>query len=90
MELLKTYRLVNLLDFILYLFEVEQEERVYNQWLHTNMQQSFTDFKEAQNYKTIRKKKADAPVTKEQEKAMLDYALQFIKPNKPQESEVPC
>lgn len=82
MELLRTYRLANLLDFILYLFETEREERVYNQWLHTNMQQSFKDFKAAQNYQSIRKKQKEKPVTKEEEKEMIDYALQFIKPSK--------
>lgn len=88
MELLKTYRLSNLLDFILYLLEIEREERVYQQWLHTNMQQSFADFKKAQNFKTIRKKELSKPVTKEDEKQMLDFAMQFIKPNSPIGNEV--
>ena len=85
MDLLKTYRLVDLLDFILFVFEKEQDERIYEQWLHTNMQQSFKDFKKAQNYRSIRKKKSEKPITKEEEKQMLDFALQFIKPS---ESEV--
>lgn len=87
MELMKTYRLINLLDFIFYLFDQDQEERLYNQWLHTSMQQSFADFKKAQQVKKIRKSKADKPVTKEDEQKMLAFATQFIKPNKP-ESEV--
>ena len=81
MELLKTYRLINLLDFIFYLFDQDQEERLYNQWLHTSMQQSFSDFKKAQKVKKIRKSKADKPVTKEDEQKMLAFATQFIKPN---------
>lgn len=75
------------MDFILFIFDQERDERLYNQWLHTSMQQSFKDFKKAQGQQNIRKKKAEKPVTKDEEKRLLDFATQFIKPNKP-ESEV--
>lgn len=80
MELMKTYRLINLLDFIFYLFDQEGEDRLYNQWLHTSMQQSFKDFKKTRQHQKIRKSKADKPVTKEDEKRMLEFAAQFVKP----------
>lgn len=77
---MKTYRLINLLDFIFYLFDKESEERLYNQWLHTSMQQSFAEFKKTQQVQKIRKSKADKPVTKKDEEQMLAFATQFIKP----------
>lgn len=69
-------------DFIFYLFEVDQEERLYNQWLHTNMQQSFKDFKKQQNVVSLRKRKNSKPVTKQEEQDLLAFASQFVKPTK--------
>ncbi|QFG47600.1 peptide methionine sulfoxide reductase [Lapidilactobacillus dextrinicus] len=61
---------------------------MYNQWLHTTMQQSFKDFRKAQGLKSIRNKEKE-PITKEQEQKMFDFATQFVKPNKLKpESEV--
>lgn len=68
------------MDFILYLFETEQEERVYTQWLHTSMQQSFKDFKKAQGLQKTRKTKADRSVTEKDVEERLQFATQFIKP----------
>lgn len=86
--MLSTYRLVNLADFISWLFEEEREEKLYNQWLHTQMTQSFNDFKKQQGITSGRNQKVKS-VSKEEQKEALDFAYQFIKPNKPlPESEV--
>ncbi|MDT2485057.1 peptide methionine sulfoxide reductase [Enterococcus avium] len=74
------------MDFISYFFEADQDERVYNQWLHTSMTQSFKDFKKEQDVQTIRKKKIETPLSKEEESQRLAFATQFIKPK--QKSEV--
>ncbi|EAD0738589.1 peptide methionine sulfoxide reductase [Listeria monocytogenes] len=87
LDLLRTYRIVDLTDFILYLQDTEQEERVYNQWLHTQMTQSFKEFKKQQNIQSVRKKKVQV-TSKEAQQAALDYAFQFVKPNQPIKSEV--
>lgn len=87
LDLLRTYRLAELTDFILYLQEVEQEERVYKQWLHTQMTQSFNDFKKQQNIQSMRKNKVKVS-SKEEQQAALDYAFQFVKPNQSIKSEV--
>lgn len=85
LELLRTYRLCDLMDFILYIKEAEQEEKIYGQWLHTQMTQSFQDFKKQQKYRPLRNNKAKSTTKEEQQKA-LDFASQFVKP--PKESEV--
>ncbi|EPI05044.1 peptide methionine sulfoxide reductase domain protein [Enterococcus faecalis 13-SD-W-01] len=80
--------MVNLADFISWLFEEEREEKLYNQWLHTQMSQSFNDFKKQQGITSGRNQKVKS-VSKEKQKEALDFAYQFIKPNKPlPESEV--
>lgn len=84
--MLSTYRLVDLADFILWLFEEEREEKLYNQWLHTQMTQSFKEFKKQQmSANGIAETKIPS---KEEQQKSLDFAYQFIKPTKPLESEV--
>lgn len=83
--MLSTYRLANLADFILWLFEQEREEMLREQWLHTQMTQSFKDFKK-QQMSASGITKAKVPTKEEQQKS-LDFAFQFIKPQKT-ESEV--
>lgn len=75
------------MDFLSYFFETDQDERVYDQWLHTQMSESFKEFKKRQKVESIRKKKSQQPVTKEEESERLAFATQFIKPNK-KDSEV--
>lgn len=82
MELLGTYRLHNLTDFILNLMKKIQDEALREQWLHTQMTQSFKDFKKQQGFTEVKS------ISKEEQAQSLNYAYQFIKPNKPLESEV--
>lgn len=80
-SLLRTYRLCDLMEFIFYVQELEQEEKIYNQWLHTQMTQSLQEFKDQQKYRPLRKNKAKSTTKEEQQKA-LDFASQFVKPRK--------
>ena len=57
------------MEFIFYVQEVEQEEKIYNQWLHTQMTQSLQEFKEQQKYRPLRKNKAKSITKEEQQKA---------------------
>lgn len=84
--MLSTYRLANLADFLLWLFEERQEESLREQWLHTQMTQPYKDFKKQQMSASGRTK-TKIPTKQEQQKS-LDFAYQFIKPDKPLESEV--
>lgn len=54
-------------------------------WLHTTMEKSFKDFKQQQNLKTMRQKQQTKTNSPEREKALLDFASQFVKPTNPQE-----
>lgn len=71
------------MDFLLYLFEEEREERLYNQWVHTTMQQSFQDFKEAQGLQSVRNRKNSQPINKDEEKDLLNFASRIIRSTKP-------
>ncbi len=52
------------MEFIFYVQEVEQEEKIYNQWLHTQMTQSLKEFKDQQKYRPLRKNKAKSTTKK--------------------------
>lgn len=76
--MLSTYRLADLTGFIAWLFEEVREETLKEQWLHTQMTQSFKDFKKQQLAKTgVSTVKA---VSKQAQQQALDFAYQFIKP----------
>ncbi|WP_241161948.1 MULTISPECIES: peptide methionine sulfoxide reductase [unclassified Enterococcus] len=85
--LLRTYSLRDTADFILWLFEEQQEEALREQWLHTQMTQSFNEFKKQQGVRKGRNQQTKTISKEEQEKA-LAFAYQFIKPNDLPESEV--
>ena len=78
MELLQTYRMRGLFDFILYVFEQKQEDSVWELWMHSNSTESYADFKEKRT-RTLRKKKLKQSTREEQEKA-IQAAANFIKP----------
>lgn len=60
---------------------MEQEEKIYNKWLHTQMTQSLQEFKDQQKYRPLRNKKVKSTTKEEQQKA-LEFASQFVKPRK--------
>lgn len=70
----------------MWLFDERNEEIMKEQWLHTQMTQSFNDFKK-QQMSASGVTKAKVP-TKQEQQESLDFAYQFIKPTKPLESEV--
>lgn len=74
---MRTYTLDGLLDFILYLFEQEQEEILWDIWLTTDKRVSFKDFK-SRRLTPIRAKKVKA-LSKEEEAQTLAKASQFIR-----------
>lgn len=78
LALLRTYTLANLADFILYLFEKEAEDSLWEVWLHKNQKDSFEDFKRNHLKKTNRQK--TKLLSKEEEQAAINSAIRFIKP----------
>lgn len=68
------------MDFYFYAQAEEQEERIYQQYLHTDMTVSFVEFKKALGYKSLRQSKQEKKevVTQEEEIKRLKRASQFI------------
>ncbi|RZI49843.1 peptide methionine sulfoxide reductase [Lactococcus kimchii] len=68
------------MDFYFYVQSEEQEERIYQQYLHTDMTVSFVEFKKALGYKPLRQSKQEKKeaVTQEEEIKRLKRASQFI------------
>lgn len=68
------------MDFYFYAQSEEQEDRIFQQYLHTDMTISFAEFKKALGYKSLRqsKKKKGEIVTKDEEIKRLKRASQFI------------
>jgi hypothetical protein len=67
-------------DFILYIFEQQNEERVWDLWLATDKAESFADFRKDKVQTVRQKKRGFKPqATKESTEEMLKFASQFIK-----------
>lgn len=80
LELLKTFTFGSLADFILYMFDQENEDTLFEIWLHKESERDFPTFKKAQ-LKSVRKSKPNIN-TKEYEKNVIEAAARFIKPRK--------
>lgn len=77
MQVLATYPLVRAVDFILYLYEKENEETLWETWLSKDIQQDFKEFKK-EHTRALRVK-PEQLISKERECENLDFAAQFIK-----------
>lgn len=67
-----------LFNFLLFLLDQEQHEKLWDIWLNRMIESDFPSF-EKKHYKPIRKKKAPVVSHKDQENAIA-LASQFIKP----------
>lgn len=76
MQVLATYSLDRAVDFVLYLYDKENEETLWEMWLSKDIEKDFKEFKKEQ-YHTIRKNPVDL-ITKDKERENLDFASQFI------------
>ncbi|MDC0826989.1 MAG: peptide methionine sulfoxide reductase [Lactococcus petauri] len=77
MQVLATYSLSKAVDFILYLYEKENEETLWETWLSKDIQKDFKEFKQ-EHTQPLRVKQTEI-ISKEQEQNNLDFASQFIK-----------
>lgn len=77
MDLLSTYTLDGLADFFLQLIDQDNEDEVWQTWLHKDANMSYKDFKK-KYLKSVRK--PNAKISKEEEQKALNLALRFIKP----------
>jgi hypothetical protein len=69
------------MDFLFYLIDQENENQLWDVWLHKETDSaSFAEFKK-KYYKSLRKPKAKT-LSKESEKELLDLANSIIKPVK--------
>lgn len=67
------------MDFILYLYEKENEETLWETWLSKDIQKDFKEFK--QEYTRPLRVKPVELISEERERENLEFASQFIKFN---------
>lgn len=71
-----TYSLGQAVDFILYLYEQENEETLWEMWLSKDIDEDFSEFKK-KNMKTLRIKEKDV-ITPDKEQENLNFAAQYF------------
>jgi hypothetical protein len=64
-------------DFILYLYEKENEETLWETWLSKDIQKDFKEFKQ-EHTRPLRVKPVEL-ISEERERENLEFASQFIK-----------
>lgn len=75
---MSTYSLDGLADFILQVFDEQNENEIWETWLHKEKNETYANFKKKYLRKS-NKRKAKV-ISKEEERANMDYAFKFIKP----------
>ena len=78
LNLLSTYTLEGLADFILQLFDKEAEDEIWQTWLHKEMKDNYGAFKK--KYLKRMHKPVKKALSKEEEKQIIERNMQFIKP----------
>lgn len=73
-----TYSLESLGDFILQLFDKENEEELWETWLHKEYKDSFKEFKK-KYFKKMQRSNIKI-LSKEEEQKIIERATQFIRP----------
>lgn len=73
-----TYSLEGLGDFILQIFDKENEEEIWQTWLHKEYKDSYKEFKK-KYLKKLYKSKVKV-LSKEEEQRIIENATKFIKP----------
>lgn len=76
--LLKSYSLAELMDFFIFLVGEEQEDRLWEVWLHKPIEDSFKDFKR-KRMKPIYKRKIKT-ISENEENALIERAKKFVDP----------
>ncbi len=64
--------------FILQLYDTENEEQIWQTWLHKDVAMEYEEFKK-KYFKQIHKPKVKS-LTKEEEDSIIKNAMRFIKP----------
>lgn len=93
MRLLQTYSLTDAVDFILYLFDKQQDDLIWETWLHrkptkregnSDRSLSFEEYRKTakQNAQIRASGKKVETLTEEKEKEQIQFAGQFIKARK--------
>lgn len=72
------YSLESLVDFILQLFDKENEDEIWQTWLHKEKNLDYAEFKK-KYFKKMRKSKVQT-LSKEEEERIIKNAARFIKP----------
>jgi hypothetical protein len=68
----------SLADFVLYLVDEQQEDYLWDIWLHKPIKDSFEQFKRKHMRKMYKEKVKT--ISKEEEESLVKRATQFIKP----------
>lgn len=74
--MLATYPLSRAVDFILYLYEQENEETLWDMWLSKEIDVDFSEFKQ-KNSQKLRAKNRDV-ISQDKVEENLDFASQFF------------
>lgn len=77
-DLLATFSLEGLSDFIFYLFDQENEDTLFEVWLHKDQENDFATFKKSNSKKTFVKQPKQ--LNEKEEKAILEEAMKLITP----------
>lgn len=78
--LMSTYTLEGLADFVLQLYDQQNEDQLWEIWLNKQVEGDFSEFKK-KHYKKIRSKKMQN-LSEEEEKQIIENNTRFIKPIK--------
>lgn len=78
LDLLSTFSLEGLSDFIFYLFDQENEDTLFEIWLHKDSESDFATFKKNNQEKTYVKQ--PKKLTKEEEESVIKESFKLITP----------
>lgn len=77
-DLLATFTLEGFSDFVLFLFDQDNQDQLFETWLHKDQESNFEDFKK-KNYKKSQKQQSKE-LSEKEEKAIIADSFKFIKP----------
>lgn len=77
-DLLATFSLEGLSDFIFYLFDQENEDVIFEVWLHKDTESDFAEFKRKNQKKVYVKQ--PKKLTKDEEESIIKESFKFITP----------
>lgn len=77
-DLLATFSLEGLSDFIFYLFDQENEDTLFEVWLHKDQENDYATFKKNNSRKSFVKQ--PKKLNEKEEKAIIEDAMKLITP----------